>query len=1144
MADGNQLKMGDQVDLADDDPFAELTRIMGFDPRQSVKEADDRAVAEKTAKDASANVASGRHVSTSQSAVSDSDPDEADDFSIDLEKELMGDFSVDDEEFAASLDAQYDDEPHIEAPAEQAEASTPSERQDDVADIDFDFDDAIAASVADEAERASDRDDESREEHASAPAHHVSGHAEDEAHQDMDIGAELDAAMALVDFDSGADDQPLAHQALQEDGLSEAFSSTEEPMQEEPEEVGIDRHMADALEARPDPGELQMDVGDLEADLDRISLEAAGPDVADVMLDPEDLDFGAEELDSVDDELSLEQDQPGTEESRLDPVDLDFGAAELAAEAAEPAPADDHAVSADAPGEVDDYDFHLDAADFDLDDGDLPTAEDDGIALDDAPPNYAPDDEAPRSDALPDSASPSDPEISFDDFHVDRLEDEAETDDGYLAAAPAQPAAPARVPSPMDIAAAEYRDRGAAPVDLASAFDLEAELNALLGNKAEQHRIADEAVVAAVSGGSPTTGGDDELAWELEDLVEAAAAAEPAVDDESEAESELYYPAEDYPGEESFEPAFANSFGSDSSPAAAVDDRYAAPASDAVREPAPASSFSSIFAKAPAFSERYQQKATAYATNPGENSAGLPSGRIGAPRDPMREDPLDIIAELTAKYSQPLPYEAVGRHAQYDDAPDVETVEVSDRAVALADDLDLPDVDFDDELPPVSAYDELDTDFAGLLNGMNDSDAVPADTSGRYATAANNECSGAQRGYGINGSAATGVGSASTIPGVHGPDPDPFGVESDDLSGSLAPLSAQYRDDDDFDYDPDLDEALAVPGMAAAQQEARAPRRGLLVAAIVGGVALVGALGAFALSLGGGGDSDSVAVVRADDGPTKVKPENPGGTSVPNQESKVYDTVSGDGQTYPQQEKLVTTAEEPLNVADDPAAPVKSEDRIEQILEDNQDKSDAEIMAVAPRKVRTMVVRPDGTLVPREDDTASADISTDSVASAEDAVTSVPAPQSTGALPDQTDEATMASIDQEPDVAGAAQVGSQPSDTPTMAPIAPQRPAEQPIDVVGEVKPDQVASAATSAAGGWSMQIASQPTEAAAQTSYKNLVSRYGSVLNGREANIVKADIAGKGTFWRVRVPTASRNEAISLCETYKAAGGNCFVSK
>ena len=120
---------------------------------------------------------------------------------------------------------------------------------------------------------------------------------------------------------------------------------------------------------------------------------------------------------------------------------------------------------------------------------------------------------------------------------------------------------------------------------------------------------------------------------------------------------------------------------------------------------------------------------------------------------------------------------------------------------------------------------------------------------------------------------------------------------------------------------------------------------------------------------------------------------------------------------------------------------------------------------------------------------------------------------------------------------------------PATGPVAPSRPADQPVDVVGEVKPQKVASAEAAAAvastvGGWSVQIASQPSEAAAKSSYDDLARRYASVIGDRGVNIVKADIAGKGTFWRVRLPAGSRNEAISLCESYKSAGGNCFVSK
>lgn len=76
------------------------------------------------------------------------------------------------------------------------------------------------------------------------------------------------------------------------------------------------------------------------------------------------------------------------------------------------------------------------------------------------------------------------------------------------------------------------------------------------------------------------------------------------------------------------------------------------------------------------------------------------------------------------------------------------------------------------------------------------------------------------------------------------------------------------------------------------------------------------------------------------------------------------------------------------------------------------------------------------------------------------------------------------------------------------------------------------------------MQIASQPTVEGAQSTYQDLARRYSNVLAGRSANIVKADVAGKGTFYRVRVMAQSRDDAIKLCTSYKAAGGNCFVSK
>ncbi|MEP6567425.1 MAG: SPOR domain-containing protein, partial [Mesorhizobium sp.] len=321
--------------------------------------------------------------------------------------------------------------------------------------------------------------------------------------------------------------------------------------------------------------------------------------------------------------------------------------------------------------------------------------------------------------------------------------------------------------------------------------------------------------------------------------------------------------------------------------------------------------------------------------------------------------------------------------------------------------------------------------------------------------------------------------------------------------------------------------------------------------------------------------------------PIKVKPENPGGAVVPNQDNKVYDAVvKGTKPAEPVQEKLVTNTEEPVDVtakepqsrvvdlspddtdaaagtdaagnADAGAAPApKSEDRIAQVLQEADKGTNSDVVAIAPRKVRTMVVKPDGSLVAREDPAPA----TSMVAATEPVD---PAPQhvapagqadaeQTGTVPAAADQASddQASADPaetvKPAAATKAEAKAQSANTPASVPLAPQRPSDQPVDVVGEVKPDQVASIPTTAStggGSWSMQIASQPTVESAQANYADLQRRYGSVLSGRTANIVKAEIAGKGTFYRVRVPAQSRNDAINLCTSYKAAGGNCFVSR
>ena len=52
------------------------------------------------------------------------------------------------------------------------------------------------------------------------------------------------------------------------------------------------------------------------------------------------------------------------------------------------------------------------------------------------------------------------------------------------------------------------------------------------------------------------------------------------------------------------------------------------------------------------------------------------------------------------------------------------------------------------------------------------------------------------------------------------------------------------------------------------------------------------------------------------------------------------------------------------------------------------------------------------------------------------------------------------------------------------------------------------------------------------------------SVIGGKGVDIKKAEIAGKGTYFRVRIPAGTRDEANALCSRYKSAGGSCLVTR
>jgi hypothetical protein len=75
------------------------------------------------------------------------------------------------------------------------------------------------------------------------------------------------------------------------------------------------------------------------------------------------------------------------------------------------------------------------------------------------------------------------------------------------------------------------------------------------------------------------------------------------------------------------------------------------------------------------------------------------------------------------------------------------------------------------------------------------------------------------------------------------------------------------------------------------------------------------------------------------------------------------------------------------------------------------------------------------------------------------------------------------------------------------------------------------------------VQVASQRSEADAQSSFRNVQSKYPNVLGDRQPVIRRADLGERGTYYRAMVgPFPNREQAVQFCGSLKAAGGDCVV--
>jgi len=79
---------------------------------------------------------------------------------------------------------------------------------------------------------------------------------------------------------------------------------------------------------------------------------------------------------------------------------------------------------------------------------------------------------------------------------------------------------------------------------------------------------------------------------------------------------------------------------------------------------------------------------------------------------------------------------------------------------------------------------------------------------------------------------------------------------------------------------------------------------------------------------------------------------------------------------------------------------------------------------------------------------------------------------------------------------------------------------------------------------GWTVQLVSQRQADRAWDNWDALKTRHGKLLRNKTAAVVRADIEGQGTYYRLRVHKLKKKQAKSLCRNLKRKGTGCFITR
>ncbi|MEJ2432838.1 MAG: SPOR domain-containing protein [Pseudolabrys sp.] len=329
------------------------------------------------------------------------------------------------------------------------------------------------------------------------------------------------------------------------------------------------------------------------------------------------------------------------------------------------------------------------------------------------------------------------------------------------------------------------------------------------------------------------------------------------------------------------------------------------------------------------------------------------------------------------------------------------------------------------------------------------------------------------------------------------------------------------------------------------------PRRrmGILGIAAVFALAVVGTAGAFGYRaiFGSSAPSGPPPVIKADSKPAKIVPAKK--TKDAKNGKFIYDRVAEHGQD----EKLVSREEQPIAMNGKPAGVVLPHDQNGMPSGSILPGLGSGVVGVQPKKVHTIAIRPDGTVL--------ADAAPKGVApKSSPPLAAPPASAASSAFPPPAASEKSAAHASHEAMAEPAKPAAKPAPHHAAARPAPREhhvaavprnaplslnpnQTQQPMHTARAPQPAQPAPAA--AAGGYAVQVASRHNKADAEASLQHLQAKFGSQLGGHHTMVRRVDLGGKGIYYRAMVgPFANSQAAHQMCSRLKAAGGNCFVQR